>query len=316
MPPAHPAGGIDTRVMYVDIPCGNCIECCKKKAREWQVRLNEEIKIHKYNYFVTLTFSNKSLSELMEKYNLKECNAVAGKAVRLCHELWRKHNKNQLKHWYITELGHQNTERIHLHGLIFSDEPLEFTVTDQDHMYMWKYWKYGHVYVGDYVSNRTINYIVKYVTKIDEVHPQFKGEIFCSPGIGRVYTESDVFSLHKYRPQSTRDYYRLNNGLRVAQPVYYRNKAYDEDQRELLWRETMDKGNKSILGTSYDSILPDHIYRQIIARARETSRSLGYGDTSKDYRKRDYNITYRMLRHAENELKMQKKLEKICKIQK
>lgn len=319
LPPAPPRaedGEVDGRVLYVDVPCGNCIECRKKKAREWQVRLNEEIKVHKYNYFVTLTFSNQSLRELMDKYNLKECNAVAGKAVRHCHELWRKYNKKQLKHWYITELGHQNTERIHLHGLIFSDEPLEFTPSEQDHMFYWKYWRYGHVYVGDYVSNRTINYIVKYVTKLDSDHQQFKAEIFCSPGIGKVYTESDVFRLHKYRPRNTLDFYRLNNGSRVAQPTYYRNKNYDEDERELLWRETMDKGNRSVLGVEYDCQLPEKIYREIIQKAQEVSKSLGYGDRSKNYLKRDYNITYRMLRRAERDLEIEKKLQEICTCEK
>ena len=34
----------DERIMYVPIACGNCFECMKKKAREWKIRLNEEIK--------------------------------------------------------------------------------------------------------------------------------------------------------------------------------------------------------------------------------------------------------------------------------
>ena len=33
----------DKRVLTIPIGCGKCIECKKKKAREWQVRLSEEI---------------------------------------------------------------------------------------------------------------------------------------------------------------------------------------------------------------------------------------------------------------------------------
>ena len=54
----------DLRVKYVPIGCGKCIECMKQKAREWKVRLNEEIKVSEKAHFVTLTFSNHALSTL------------------------------------------------------------------------------------------------------------------------------------------------------------------------------------------------------------------------------------------------------------
>lgn len=47
----------DERVTHIQIPCGQCIECRQAKAREWQVRLSEEYKQYKYNYFITLTFA-------------------------------------------------------------------------------------------------------------------------------------------------------------------------------------------------------------------------------------------------------------------
>ena len=34
----------DDRVKAVAVGCGQCIECRKQKAREWQVRINEEIR--------------------------------------------------------------------------------------------------------------------------------------------------------------------------------------------------------------------------------------------------------------------------------
>ena len=37
----------DDRKLLVPIGCGKCIECAKKKQREWQVRLLEDIKEHK-----------------------------------------------------------------------------------------------------------------------------------------------------------------------------------------------------------------------------------------------------------------------------
>ena len=34
----------DQRVRYVPVGCGKCMECRKQKAREWQVRLQEDLK--------------------------------------------------------------------------------------------------------------------------------------------------------------------------------------------------------------------------------------------------------------------------------
>ena len=55
----------DDRVLYVPVGCGNCIECRKKKKREWQVRLQEELKVNK-GVFITLTFSDEELKKLAE----------------------------------------------------------------------------------------------------------------------------------------------------------------------------------------------------------------------------------------------------------
>ena len=33
----------DLRVIMVPVGCGKCIECKKKKSREWSIRLQEEI---------------------------------------------------------------------------------------------------------------------------------------------------------------------------------------------------------------------------------------------------------------------------------
>ena len=103
----------DERLKYVSIGCGNCEECLKKKSREWQVRLLEEIKQDKSGKFITLTFEDNELINLIEKVGFNESNAVAGYAVRHFLERWRKTEKTSVKHWLITELGQNNTERIH-----------------------------------------------------------------------------------------------------------------------------------------------------------------------------------------------------------
>ena len=52
-------------LIKVPVVCGKCMECRKQKAREWRVRLHEELRHNNKNVlFVTLSFSEQSLIEL------------------------------------------------------------------------------------------------------------------------------------------------------------------------------------------------------------------------------------------------------------
>ena len=112
----------DERVLWIPIGCQKCMECRKKKAREWQVRLLEEVAYNNKALFVTLTFSNESIAKIGNELDGKltgyeRDNEIAKIAVRRFLGNWRKHTKKSVKHWLITELGHNGTENIHLHGL-------------------------------------------------------------------------------------------------------------------------------------------------------------------------------------------------------
>ena len=133
----------DSRVLAVPVGCGRCMECMKKKSREWQARMLEDIKHNKNGIMVTLTFSDESIKNLKEDIenwqdeDYKESgyeldNAIAKLAVRRFNERWRKKHKKALRHWLVTELGHKNTENIHLHGIVW---------TDKDKKKIEKYWK-------------------------------------------------------------------------------------------------------------------------------------------------------------------------------
>ena len=121
------------------------------------------------------------LDKLIQETGIQESNAVATIAVRRFLERWRKKYKKSVKHFLITELGHNGTERIHLHGILFTKEKKE---TIQE------IWKYGIIWIGQYTNEKTINYIMKYITKVDEDHKGFKAVILTSAGIGKQYTEN------------------------------------------------------------------------------------------------------------------------------
>ncbi|QRV61971.1 putative VP4 [Microvirus sp.] len=288
----------DERVRFVPVGCGNCIECRKQKANEWRVRLFEELKITKHAYFITLTFEPSELEKLCTKYQLKESNAVAGKAVRMFLERIRKEYKKSVKHWLITELGQSNTERIHLHGILF----LEYVINNE---WLERFWKYGKCDTGQWCNGQTINYIIKYVYKLDLKHKGFVPQIFCSAGLGKNYITNFAKEKHKYRGKQTRDYYTLPNGGKTALPIYYRNKLFTEQERELLWLNRIDADVRYVRGIKIANVMAKmenlRRFNDILETAQKENIQLGYGDDSKEWRKRDYNITLRMLKKSRGE---------------
>lgn len=309
----------DTRVKYIYVPCGECMECRKQKANEWRVRILEEIKEHKYNYFITFTFAPERLDKLLYRKGLKEDNEVCAYALRHSLERYRKDYKKSIKHWGIVELGHENTERIHIHAILFSDNELEFKPSEDKRYHYWKYWRYGLVFVGDYVNARTANYIVKYLQKIDTDHKTFKGRILCSPGIGKTFINKEIAQSYNYL-ENPKLYYIQENGQKTALPKYYKNKLYTETERELMWREYMDEEKITILGTEYEQ--KDKELENVIIKSKEINKKLDYGDNTDEWKKKKHYITKEMLeskrqqkkiREIEARIEIKKKLLKMTK---
>lgn len=257
----------DERLKYVTAACGKCFECMKQKGRAWQVRLSEEIRNDSNATFVTLTISNESWVELRKKYSYSSDEDYIKKMVRLFLERIRKETKKSIKHWLTTERGEKNTERYHLHGLIWGDKDGTLTT---------RHWQYGFVYIGEYVNERTCNYVTKYITKRDEKHKDFIPTILCSAGIGANYLNRADSELNRYRESKTNETYRLRNGMKLNLPIYYRNKLYTDEEREQLFLEKIKKGKVWIMGQECD-IRDEATYFAMLRDAQKRARQL-HGD--------------------------------------
>ena len=288
----------DKRVLYVPVGCGKCMECRKQKARQWQVRLQEDIRVNKNAKFVTYTFSEIELQKLdNEIKGLKgydRDNEICRLAVRRYTERWRKKYGKTLRHWLVTELGHQNTERVHMHGIVWTDERKDIK----------EIWKYGSVWIGDYVSAKTINYIVKYVNKVDEKHKEYNSKIYTSKGIGRNYMERRDAERNKYKPEGTIETYKTRQGIEIALPIYYRNKIYKDEEKEALWLEKLDEGIRWVNGIKVDIKEGEEEYYKLLEQERKKNKRLGYGDDSRNWELKKY----------ENERRNLKKLERLEKL--
>lgn len=286
----------DRRVTMVPVGCGKCMECAKKKAREWQVRLTEEIRTDKNGIFVTLTFSDESIKELgysikgLEGYNRD--NEIAKKGVRRFLERWRKKYKKSVKHWLVTELGHKGTENIHMHGIIW---------TEHEAKEIERIWKYGYVWLSTdhegYVNGKTVNYITKYINKADKEHKEYKPKILTSAGIGKGYVKRIDAKKNRYNENKTNETYKNKQGYKFPLPIYYRNKIYTEEEREKLWQEKLDKETRYVNGTEIDVSKGDEQYYNKLKEAREKNQRLGFGNDKVNWQKRKYenerrNINY------------------------
>lgn len=135
----------------------------------------------------------------------------ATQAIRMFLERCRKKTGKSVRHWFITELG-EKKGRIHLHGIWWGDTELL------------QKWQYGFVYVGTFVSEKTIFYITKYMLKDNEYDLNFRGKILCSAGLGKGYLERIDAKRNAFKGKETNETYRLRNGQKINLPQYYRNK--------------------------------------------------------------------------------------------
>lgn len=283
----------DQRVQYVPVGCNTCLECRKQNMRNWQIRLTEDIKEHKNGKFVTLTFNTKSLVKLLDDNpHIQELkgydadNAIATRAMRLFLERWRKKYKKSLRHFFVTELGHGQTEHIHLHGIVWCDDISELE----------KIWSYGFVWCGDmineklqnYVNARTIGYIVKYINKMDAMHLNYKPIILTSAGIGRIYATSGRIRMNRYLGKKTSEYYRTETGHKLALPIYYRNKIYSDREREQLWLMKLDKNERWVCGEKVDLTKGEELYYHLLDYHRTRTIKLGYPPPEFIWKKKKY----------------------------
>lgn len=277
----------DNRVLQVPIGCGNCIECRKKKKREWQIRLYEECEENKNGIFVTLTFSNESIRELGKEINnldgYERDNAIASLAVRRFLERWRKKHKKSVRHWLITELGHKGTENLHLHGIIWTDKREDIN----------NIWKYGFTWIPSEkkkVGERAVNYIIKYITKVDIKHSQYKPKILCSKGIGRGYLKKPQAKTNIYNRNETKETYTTKKGFKIAMPMYYRNHIYNEEERENLWIQKLDENIRYVCGIeiNMNEKNAEERYFKVLETHRKENLYKGYGDNKINWDKRIY----------------------------
>lgn len=305
--PTKKNGGVipplqDPRTLWIPAACGKCMECCKQRANEWNIRLKEEIKGNKEKaYFMTYTFSDEGMTEIIQAIKKKRFklegydldNEICTLATRRYLERWRKKYKKSLRHWLVTEIGQTKTERIHMHGIVW---------TNQDPNDLKHIWKYGIADIGKLgVSEISAGYLTKYMTKIDPLHKEFKSKVLTSPGIGKHYMERTDWKNNIFKGNNTNTTYRDRRGFKQNLPIYYRNKIYTENEKEKLWIQMLDKDERWVNGVKVDVSETDEEYFKLLAEARNLNKRYGFGDDKINWERKRYERDKRNLKRKQIE---------------
>ena len=279
------------------------MECRKQKANGWKIRLQEDLRVNKNAMFITMTYSDEELVKLekevkeLEGYDVD--NEVARISVRRFTENWRKEYKKTIRHWLVTEIGGNNTERLHIHGIVWTDKKFED---------IQRKWKYGNVILGNgkgkhYVNDETVGYIVKYISKVDEKHKEYMSKMFVSKGIGKEYVNREDSKRNKYKKGETKETYITQTGQELALPIYYRNKIYTDEEKEKLWIEKLDKEERWVDGVKVDVSKSYDEYYKLLVNKRVKNERLGYGND-------EYNWELKKYEQKRRNLKKQERLKK------
>jgi len=199
------------------LPCGKCIECRLKYAREWAIRCVHESKMHPNNSFVTLTYSNENLRD--PKLNYRDWQLFVKKL---------RKTQNEVISYFVTGEYGEQTKRPHWHAIIFNWYPkdAEYKRSNDrgDKIYrsaiLNKIWGLGETEIGE-VTIESAGYCARYAAKKlvhgkdDEHEYQPISKKSSKHAIGKKWLEKyyrDVFSHGKLI---------LHDGTSTSIPRYY-----------------------------------------------------------------------------------------------
>lgn len=302
----------DKRALAVPAKCGHCMECRKAKARDWQIRLTEDIKANKGAQMITLTFSTEALKHIGEHkrkwldrktgeirvdkikdlQGYERDNAICKRAIRLFTERWRRKHGKSIRHWLVSELGHENTEHVHLHGIVWGNTHEVEKIWNSGKV------KFGFVWKGkmnwrtmkleNYVNGKTIGYTIKYISKMDMIHQLYNPIILSSHEMGKNFLKQKNME-QKFNYDKTKDYYRTETGHKIGMPAYWRKQLYTDEEREAMWMDKLNKNIRWIDGQKVDlNRVNEQEYYKTLTEAQNKSKKLGYRDGTGKWKREVY----------------------------
>jgi len=264
---------------HVNVPCGRCGNCIIRRRMEWCFRMEEEMKVSKIAYFVTLTYDpenvvwdkygnmvlvktsldskrffrqRKGLSEVPDKYLRK---------MKMKDHGWRDNSaQGYIKRLRITQERCKSVLWEHFYNSLLPSDKMKYFLVGEygerfgrPHLHMIVFngcrklidecWGFGDVQVKECTSE-TIAYCTKYMDKWrDKKQDWSKPKEFNvqSEGLGKAFAER----MAKFYKENLEINFCMNGkGIMIPMPRYLRYKMlseYEIDTQIGIINKTMKK---------------------------------------------------------------------------
>lgn len=251
----------------LEVPCGKCEACLKERSREWAVRCQHEMSLHKDNSFITLTYDNNNLKNTQEDFTSD---------IQKFWKRLRKNTQKKIRYIYSVEYG-TKTLRPHFHALIFGhDFKNQKLIKKTKKGYpiytspeLEKLWKLGHHSIGS-ATVQSAYYIASYaLKKHSAVNPE-TGEIVsdymrCSkrPAIGLDYLKKNKIQLVDSNQKLPRYYLKklkeIDDTLLQQYEEQRQSYSAQKDDRQKYAKQLIDEQKISHTHFREDSNIPEKI---------------------------------------------------------
>ena len=236
-----------SKIEFLQLPCGQCIECRLKRSREWAMRCMHEASLYDSNCFITLTFNDDYVDPVLSlrKHHFQKFM----KRLRKYLSSDGSASSRRVRYFHAGEYG-EKFGRPHHHAILFNYDFPDKILCRQDKGFNYyrsellsKLWSdpvtgesYGIHEISD-VTFESCAYVARYVCKKvngakAEDHYQIMDDLgnfhqrepeYCTmsrrPGIGldwyEKYKDTDVWA---------HDSITLRSGAKCTPPRYYGSK--------------------------------------------------------------------------------------------
>lgn len=216
------------REYQVNVPCGRCPVCMKKRVSSWSVRLLKEAEVSTSALFVTLTYDTQYVPITRNGWMTLQKTDLQNFFKRLRYYERKKNNPQTVKYYAVGEYGGK-TSRPHYHAIIFNAS--EYGIADA-----WRSERgdeIGHIHYGK-LTPASAGYTLKYISKkIKDRKPNDdRKDVFAimSKGIGKWYTEDQRNIRWHISSLDDRYYIPAGAGVKASMPRYYRDRIYTPEQ--------------------------------------------------------------------------------------
>lgn len=279
------------------VPCGRCLGCLLRRARDWTVRCAHEYSLHDQSAFLTLTYRDEELvyNQLLPSLHPPHLQ-----------NFWKRYRKylkrKRISFFACGEYG-RRTSRPHYHAIVFGHtfpDLVPHSVRNGHQLYhsptLTKLWGHGQVIVGD-VTPESIAYVARYT--IDKLHASVSDPEYLDsgrvpeyvtmsrrPAIGltfykkfyKQFLATDSAFLSGFRHTLPRYYDKLYDRffgyLDSSDFVFGKDSILDVDLRTLNFSPEVIKARRvSEAALRFFDSLPDRLAaRQAVAEARFKQR--------------------------------------------